>query len=297
MQTGAIGVSEDQVCTPKEDATAQEETLEQPQDTCMNLDNETDPLSTIPGPEIFDTELKNPTREPKSIKKKRARDCEPDTFRKSNDRKMYRKLPEAVKVMLDSLDAEGVPAVPHEGEESQSRRGESLPHFDQKPETGSEPRRDEPAPGPELAQVQVDKDKVPHKVTKGKVALDYGTLDVNSPEVKSWSCNIATVGELQIGPAFSVHTDMLEIETVPRLEAEVHRVSAEEGQSLILRQSHDGPNHDDPNNPDENEGFPPDGSIMIPDDVTSTVFRAQYLPMVAGQRPYIEVDFFGIHKS
>ena len=295
MQTGAIEVSKVSVCTPGDDETAHEETQKQSQ-TGTNLDSDFDSSPRLPGPEVFGVELKDKLKETKSTKKRKKRDHEPDTFRKSRDRKLYSELPEAVKLMIDSIDDQGVPAIFYDDEFPQSRRGGSS--ADQTSESGSDPRKDEPAPEPELAQVQVGENKVHNNtVSKGKIALDYGKLDINSPEVKSWSCNVAEVGELQIGPAFEVHTNMLEIATVPQLEAEVHKVGVEEGQSLVLRPLLNGPKKDDPHNPDEDEDFPPDGSIMTPDDITSTVFRAQYLPMVAGTRPYIEVNFFGMHKS
>ena len=39
---------------------------------------------------------------------------------------------------------------------------------------------------------------------------------------------------------------------------------------------------------------PPAGSIMIPDDITSTVFRGEIIPRVASARPYLKISYFGI---
>ena len=38
----------------------------------------------------------------------------------------------------------------------------------------------------------------------------------------------------------------------------------------------------------------PDGSIMLPDDVSSTIFRTELLPTVASPRPYLNISFYGL---
>ena len=298
MQTEVVEANRT-VCTPQEKATVQEATPAQPQ-TDTNTDNDFSSSSNPPGPDVFDVKLKTRTKESRASKKRSKKSREPEMFRKSGEREMFSQIPEAVKVMLDSINGEGAPAVCYDDESSQSRRGDGS--LEQRQKSGSESQADEPAPGGEDSRSQVggvsSASNTVNKVdtlnpVKSKIALDYGALDINSREVKSWSCNIAEVGQIDVGSTLEVHTSMLEVTTVSELESEVQAVGLDnEGQSLLLRPVPGGPRQEQ-----DEEDFPPDGSIMTPDDVTSTVFRAQYLPLVAGSRPYIMVDFYGIHKS